>query len=64
MLRKKEKKGIVEWKYQWLTLLHMFCIPCKYIVATVWNDIPDSIKMIDNLAQFKNILWKHMTNVS
>ncbi len=35
-----------------------------YTAATIWNDIPDSIKMIDNLAEFKNILWKHMTNVS
>ncbi len=22
--------------------------------ANIWNDIPDSIKMIDNLAEFKN----------
>ncbi len=35
----------------------------QYTAATIWNDIPDSINMIDNLAEFKNILWKHMTNV-
>ncbi len=36
----------------------------QYTAVTIWNDITDSIKMIDNLAEFKNILWKHMTNVS
>ncbi len=36
----------------------------QYTAATISNDIPDNIKMIDNLAEFKNILWKHMTNVS
>ncbi len=35
----------------------------QYTAATVWNDIHDSIKMIDNLAEFKNMLWKHMKNV-
>ncbi len=30
-----------------------------YTVATIWNNIPDSIKMIDNLAEFKSISWKH-----
>ncbi len=36
----------------------------QYTAPTFWNDIPDSVKMIDNLAEFKNILWKHMINVS
>ncbi len=36
----------------------------QYTAATIWNDIPDSIKMIDNLAEFKSILRKHMRNVS
>ncbi len=36
----------------------------QYTAATIWNDIPYSIKMIDNLAELKNILWKHITNVS
>ncbi len=32
----------------------------QYTAATIWNDILDSIKMIDNnIAEFKNILWKH-----
>ncbi len=31
----------------------------QYNAATIWNDI----KMIDNLAEFKSILWKHMRNV-
>ncbi len=35
----------------------------QYTAATISNDIPGSIKMIDYLADFKNILWKHMTNV-
>ncbi len=36
----------------------------QYTATTIPNDIPGSIKMIDNLAVFTNILWKHMTNVS
>ncbi len=36
----------------------------QYTAVTIWKDIPDNIKMIDNLAEFKNILWKHMRNVS
>ncbi len=36
----------------------------QYTAATIWNDFPDSIKMIDNLAEFTNILWKHMKSVS
>ncbi len=32
----------------------------QYTAAIIWNDILDSIKMIDNLAEFKNILWKHI----
>ncbi len=36
----------------------------QYTAATIWNNIPDSIKIFDNLAEFKNILWKHMTNIS
>ncbi len=31
----------------------------QYTEATIWNDIPDSIKRIDNLAEFKRMLWKH-----
>ncbi len=27
----------------------------QYTAATLWNDIPDSIKMIDNLAEFTNV---------
>ncbi len=34
-----------------------------YTAAIISNDIHDSIKMIDNLAEFKNMLWKHMKNV-
>ncbi len=34
----------------------------QYTAATIWNDIPDSIKMIDN--KFKSILWKNIRNVS
>ncbi len=36
----------------------------QYTAATIWNDIPDSIKMTDNLAEFKSILRKNMKNVS
>ncbi len=36
----------------------------QYTAATIWNDIPDSIKMIDNLAKFKRIYYGNMTNVS
>ncbi len=36
----------------------------QYTAATIWNDFPDSINMINNLAVFKNILWKHMRTVS
>ncbi len=35
----------------------------QYTAATIWNEIRDSIQMIDNLAEFRNILWKHMTNM-
>ncbi len=28
----------------------------QYTAATIWNDIPDSIKMINNLAEFKHML--------
>ncbi len=36
----------------------------QYTAATIWNYIPDSINVIDNLAEFKRVLWKHMINVS
>ncbi len=35
----------------------------QYTAATISNDILDSIKMTDNLAEFKSILWKHTRNV-
>ncbi len=35
----------------------------QYTAATISNDIYDNINMIDNVVEFKNILWKHMTNV-
>ncbi len=30
----------------------------QYTAANIWHDILDSIKMIDNLAELKNILWE------
>ncbi len=32
--------------------------------VNTWNDIPDSIKMTDTLAELKSILWKHIRKVS
>ncbi len=36
----------------------------QYTRATIWNDISDCIKMIDNLAKFKSIIRKHIRHVS
>ncbi len=31
----------------------------QYAAAYIWNDIPDSIKLINSLVQFKSIIRKH-----
>ncbi len=36
----------------------------QYTAATVWDDILDSIKMIDILAELKSILRTNLRNIS